>query len=94
MNQLCRHRLHKSRITDFSLSEVQNAISELKEGRCIDPTWFVREIFTRAGTGLVQSIVTMLNMIKKKWQVPSRWTETYICTLYKKERIMKRIGEP
>ena len=31
----------------------------------------MKEIFTRAGTGLVQSIVTMLNMIKKKWQVPS-----------------------
>ena len=84
MNQLCRHRLHKARTThspDFSLSEVQNAISELKEGRCVDPTGFVREIFTRAGTGLVQSIVMMLNTIKKKWQVPSRWAEMYICTL-------------
>ena len=69
MNKLCRHRLHKARTThspDFSLSEVGNAISELKEGRCIDPVGFVREIFTRVGTGLVQSIVKMLNMIKKK----------------------------
>ena len=54
-----------SSLIRFSLSEVRNAISELKGGRCIDPTGFVREIFTRAGTGLVQSIVTMLNMIKK-----------------------------
>ena len=64
MNQLCRHRLHKARTThspDFSLSEVRNAISELKEGRCIDPIGFVREIFTE----LVQSVVTMLNVIKK-----------------------------
>ena len=51
---------------DFSLSEanssceVRDAISELKEGKCIDPAGFVRDIFTRAGTGLVQSIVTML----------------------------------
>ena len=48
MNQLCRHRLHKARTThspDFSLSEVRNAISELKEGRCIDPTGFVRNIY-------------------------------------------------
>ena len=82
MNQLCRHRLHKARTThspDFSLSEVRDAISELKQGRCIDPTVFVREICTRAGAGLVQSIMTMLNMIKKKWQVPSRWAEMYIC---------------
>ena len=94
MNQLCRHRLHKARTThspDFSLSEVRNAISELKEGRCIDPTGFVREIFTRAGTGLVQSIVTMLNMIKKKWQVPSRWAEMYICTLYKQKGSWKEL---
>ena len=51
MNQLCRHRLHKARTTnspDFSLSKVRNAISELKKGKCIDPTGFVREIFTRA----------------------------------------------
>ena len=69
MNQFCRHRLHKARTThspDFSLSEVRNATSELKEGRCIDPTGFVSEIFMRAGTGLIQFIVTMLNMIKKK----------------------------
>ena len=94
MNQLCRHRLHKATTThspDFSLSEVRNAISELKEGRCIDPTGFVREIFTRAGTGLVQSIVTMLNMIKKKWQVPSRWAEMYICTLYKQKGSWKEL---
>ena len=94
MNQLCRHRLHKARTNhspDFSLSEVRNAISELKEGRCIDPTGFVREIFTRAGTGLVQSIVTMLNMIKKKWQVPSRWAEMYICTLYKQKGSWKEL---
>ena len=47
VNQLCRHTLCKASSThspDFSLSEVQDAISELKEGRCIDPTGFVREI--------------------------------------------------
>ena len=41
MNQLCRHRFRKARSnhsSDISLSEVQDAISELKEGRCIDPT--------------------------------------------------------
>ena len=94
MNQLCRHKLHKARTThspDFCLSEVRNTISELKEGRCIDPTGFVSQIFTRAGTGLVQSIVTMLNMIKKKWHVPSRWAEMYICTLYKQKGSWKEL---
>ena len=94
MKVLCRHRLHKARTThspDFSWSEVRNAISELKEGRCTDPTGFVREIFTRAVTGLVQSIVTMLNMTKKKRQVPSRWTEMYICTLYKQKGSWKEL---
>ena len=94
MNQLCRHRLHKARSThspDFSLSELEDAISELKEGRCIDPTGFVREIFTRAGTGLVQFNVTMINMIKKKWKVASRWAEMYICTLYKQNVLWKEL---
>ena len=94
MKVLCRHRLHKARTThspDFSWSEVRNGISELKEGRCTDPTGFVREIFTRAGTGLVQSIVTMLNVTKKTRQVPSRWTEMYICTLYKQKGSWKEL---
>ena len=39
----------------------------------------------------MQSIVTMLNMIKKKWQVPSRWAETYICTLYKQKGSWKEL---
>ena len=46
----------------------------------------MREIFTRAGTGLVQPIVTMLNIIKKKWQVPSRWAEMYVCTKMYKQK--------
>ena len=77
INQLCRHRLHKTRSIHSPIfffgggGEVQDAISELKEGRCIDQTGFVREIFIRAGTGLVQSFVTMMNMIKKKSHVPS-----------------------
>ena len=48
MNQLCRHGLHKARTahsTDLFLNEVRNAISELKEGRCIDPTGFVTNIY-------------------------------------------------
>ena len=80
-----RNNSNSNHSPNFSLSEVRDAISELKEGMCIDPVGFVREIFTRAGTELVQSIVTMLNMIKKKWQVPSRWAEMYICTLYKQK---------
>ena len=41
INQLCGHRLRKARSIhspDLSLSEVQDTISELKEGRCIEPT--------------------------------------------------------
>ena len=42
INQLCKHRLSKATSNpDFSLSEVQDAISELKERRCIDSTGFV-----------------------------------------------------
>ena len=30
-------------------------------------------------------------MIKKKWQVSSRWAEMYICTLYKQKRSWKEL---
>ena len=98
MNQLCRHRLRKAISTHspaFSLSEVQDAISELKEGRCIDPTGFVRDIFTRVGIGHMQSIVTMLNMIKKsdKSHLDGLKCISVHC-INRTERIMERITEP
>ena len=67
VNDLCRQRLQKAKLkisAEFTLKEVQCAIEELKIGKCIDPMGFVRELFAKAGIGLIKSIVTMLNAVK------------------------------
>ena len=46
---------------------------------------FVRELFTKAGIGLIKSIVTMLNVVKKKWHIQTRWAEMYITMIYKQK---------
>ena len=69
VNDLCRQRLQKAMLkisAEFTLKEVQCAIEELKISKCIDPMGFSRELFTKVGTGLIKSIVTMLNAVKKE----------------------------
>ena len=85
VNDLCRQMLQKEKMkisAEFTLKEVQCAIDELKIGKCTDPMGFVRELFTRAGIGLIKSIVAMLNAVKKKWQIPTRWAEVYITMIF------------
>ena len=94
VNDLCRQRLQKAKLkisAEFTLKEVQCAIEELKIGKCIDPMGFVRELFTKAGIGLVKSIVTMLNAVKKKWHIPARWAEMYITMIYKQKGSWKEL---
>ena len=80
VNDLCRQRLQKAKLKiseEFTLKEVQCAIDELKIGKCIDAVGFVRELFTKAGIGLIKSIVTMLECSKKKWHIPTQWAEIH-----------------
>ena len=88
VNDLCRQRLQKAKLkisAEFTLKEVQCAIQELKTGKCIDPMGFVRELFTKAGIELIKSIVMMLNAVKKKWHILTRWAEMYITKIYKQK---------
>ena len=93
-NDLCRQRLQKAKLkisAELTLKEVQCAIQELKTGRCIDPIGFVRKLFTKAGIGLIKSIVMMLNAVKKKWRIPTRWVEMYITMIYKQKGSWKEL---
>ena len=67
VNDLCRQRLQKAKLeigAEFTLKEVQCAIQELKTGKRIDPMGFVKKLFTKAGIGVIKSIVMMLNAVK------------------------------
>ena len=50
-NKVCSSRLEvsKRKLDDeFTLEEVERTISELKGGKCSDPTGLFREVFTRS----------------------------------------------
>ena len=58
-NEVCSLRLevNKRKLDDeFTLEEVERAISELKGGKCSDPTGLIREMFTRSGKCMILSI--------------------------------------
>ena len=47
-DKLCMARLKvasKIKTPDFSINEVKHAVSELKTGKCSDPTGLIREVF-------------------------------------------------
>ena len=58
---------------------------------CIDPMGFVRELFAKAGMGLIRSIVMMLNAVKKRWHIPTRWAEMYITMILKQKGSSKEL---
>ena len=55
-NSLCKMRLRKcskSPSTDFTLDEVQKVLTELRSGKCRDPSGLIREVFKYAGREFV-----------------------------------------
>ena len=57
-NKLCMARLKvasKVKTPNCSINEVKHAVSELKTGKCSDPTDLIREVFKNAGDSLLYS---------------------------------------
>ena len=53
------------------MQELSKAISDLKNGKCVDPQGLIREIFKKGGNDLRQSILKMVNAIKNVKECPS-----------------------
>ena len=76
-NKVCSLRLEvsKGKLDDeFTLEEVERAISELKRGKCSDPTGLIREVFTRSGKCMILSILRTMNLIKQHQVLPFEWS--------------------
>ena len=85
-NKNCSLRLEvsKGKLDDeFTLEEAERAISELKRGKCSDPTGLIREVFTRSGKCTILSILEMMNLIKQHQVLPLEWNNIWIRTLKK-----------
>ena len=93
-NKLCMARIkasEKVRSPDFSFDEIKHAVSELKTGRCMDPTGLIREVFKTAGDGFLLSVLEMVNFIKRSKVIPIEWGDIWIKTLKKKKGSHKKL---
>ena len=64
-NKVCslRSEVSKGKLDDkFTLEEIEREISELKGGKCSDPTGLIREVFTRSGKCMILSILGMVSL--------------------------------
>ena len=68
----------KVRNPDASLDEIKRAVSELKTGRCMDPTGLIREVFKTAGDGFLLYVLEMVNVIKRSKVIPLEWGDIWI----------------
>ena len=88
-----RNKLYMARIKaseevrspDYSLDEIKHAVSELKTGRCMDPTGLVREVFKPAGNGFLLSVLEMVNFIKRSKVSLFEGGDIWIKTLKKRK---------
>ena len=77
---------------DFTLTEVRQAVSELKSGKCVDPMGYIREVFINSGDGLLlYLILDIINIIKKSKIIPPEWSEMWIKTLKKRKGLTKHL---
>ena len=86
-NTLCDLRLQNctaAKSSDFTITELKAALGELKSGICADSSGFVREIFSRGGLALLQSMLDMFNRIKKSKTFPLDWNKMYVQTIKRK----------
>ena len=77
---------------DFTIIELKAVRRELKGGKCADSSGFIREIFSRGGVALVQSMLDIFNRIKKSKTFPSDWNKMYVQTIKKKNGSMKKLN--
>ena len=94
-NNLCKIRLiacQDNCSPDFTLTEVRQAVSELKSGKCVDPMGYIREVFINSGDGLLLYLLDMINVIKKSKIIPLEWSEMWIKTLKKKKGSYKTLS--
>ena len=91
-NKVCSLRLEvsKRKLDDeFTLEEAERAISELKGGKCSDPTRLIREVFTRSGKCMILSIIGMMHLIKQHQVLPLKWSNIWSRTLKKSKGSIK-----
>ena len=82
----------KVKTPDFRINEVKHTVSELKSGKCSDPTGLIHEVFKNAGDALLHSICDMANSVKRSKTILLEWGKIWIKTLKKKKGSFKKLN--
>ena len=85
----CLKLANKAPKEDYTNSEVEIAIQQLKNGKAADPNMFPPEIFKHAGKNLIDAITNILNQIKNSLEIPESWIQVIIIALYKNKGARK-----
>ena len=94
-NNLCKIRIiacQDNCSPDFTLTEVRQAFSELKSGKCVALMGYIREVFINSGDGRLLCLLHMIHVIKKSKIKSLEWSEMWIKTLKKKKLSYKTLN--
>ena len=73
----------------FTTDELGKVLKTLKNGTSAGCDKYPPELFSCAGTGVIQSILAIFNKIKELRDVPDQWDIVKIVTIYKKKGCKK-----
>ena len=90
MSKLCVETSASVISPNFTDKELDVAISQLKKGKSC-PDNFPPEIFIYGGKELRKFILRVVNMVKNKQEIPSKWIIFKIVTMYKKKGSLKKL---
>ena len=86
--ELFKFRLNLSKrkkTQPWAMSDLEEALKQLKSGKCRDPEGLIREIFKEGviGDDLKQSMLILFNKIRETGRFPSFMQKFNICAIYK-----------
>ena len=84
--QLCEMRLKRCKLyenEDWSKDDVLNCIRKFKNNKAKDPLGHVKELYKNMGKDGINSIVLLLNRIKRELYLPQELTNSDIKVIYK-----------
>ena len=81
-----RLEMSKNKKTDpWTIADLEDAIKQLKTGKCRDPDGLIREIFKDEvmGNDMKVSLLTLLNKSKSSGKLPAFMQKFNVCAIYK-----------
>ncbi len=75
----------------FTIEELIKVIKKLKRGKSPGIDGYPPELFIFAGTGVLNSLLKLLNYVKDRREIPDQWNIMLIITIYKQKGCKKML---